>query len=265
MAVTPQADGPRYPVGAVDRALRLLLMFHTRPAVRIVDAARELDVSPSTVHRLLAMLMAYGFVAKDAETQAYLPGEVLVDLGVQAVNQWDFVEDARPLMADLAAESGETVNLGVLRHGDVLIAAAAESEQIVRIAGQLGRRIPAFHSAMGRVLLAELPTERLRRLYPDRVLQGEPADIVMDREELESELGRVREQGYATNDLPRSMDYAAVAVPVRRHGRAVAAMAVAVPRQRVTDDWPQWPLGELRRAVASLEDLLAGARSRAVP
>jgi len=265
MAVTPQADGPRYPVGAVDRALRLLLMFHTRPAVRIVDAARELDVAPSTVHRLLAMLMAYGFVAKDPGTQAYRPGEVLVDLGVQAVNQWDFVEDARAVMAGLAAESGETVNLGVLRHSDVLVAAAAESEQVVRIAGQLGRRIPAFHSAMGRVLLAELPTERLRRIYPDQVLQGEPADIVMDRDELAAELWRVREQGYATNDQPQSMDYAAVAVPVRRHGRAIAAMAVAVPRQRVPDDWPQWPLRELRGTVTSLEDLLAGAHPGAVP
>jgi DNA-binding IclR family transcriptional regulator len=235
-------------------------MFHRRPSVRIVDAARELDVAPSTVHRLLAMLMAYGFVSKDSDTQVYLPGEILVDLGVQAVNQWDFVEDARPLMADLAAESGETVNLGVLRHSDVLVTAAAEPEQIVRIAGQLGLRIPAFHSAMGRVLLAELPADRLRRMYPGQVLRGEPADIVMDRDELEAELARVREQGYATNDQPRSMDYASVAVPVRRHGRAVAAMAVAVPRQRVPEDWPQWPLRELRRVVTSLEDLLAETR-----
>lgn len=265
MTATPQADGPRYPVGAVDRALRLLLMFHTRPAIRIVDAARELDVAPSTVHRLLAMLMAYGFVCKDADTQVYLPGEVLVDLGVQAVNQWDFVAEARPLMADLAAETGETVNLGVLRHNDVLVAAAAESEQIVRIAGQLGRRIPAFHSSMGRVLLAELPADRLRRMYPDQVLHGEPADIVMDRDDLENELAKVREQGYATNDQPYSMDYASVAVPVRRHGHAVAAMALAVPRQRVPDHWPQWPLDELRRIVTALEDLLARAHPSAVP
>lgn len=265
MAVTPQSDGPRYPVGAVDRALRLLLMFHTRPAIRIVDAARELDVAPSTVHRLLAMLMAYGFVSQDADTQVYLPGEVLADLGVQAVNQWGLVEHARPVLADLAAECGETATLGVLRHTDVLVVAAAESEQIVRIAGQLGLRIGAFHSAMGRVLLAELPAERLHRMYPDRVLRYEPADIVMDRDDLEAELARVREQGYATNDQPRSMDYASVAVPVRRHGRAVAAMAVAVPRQRVTDDWPQRPLRELRRFVTSLEDLLADSRPSPLP
>ena len=261
MAATTPADGPRYPVGAVDRALRLLLMFQARPAIRIVDAARELEVAPSTVHRLLAMLMAYGFVARDAETQVYRPGEVLVDLGVQAVNQWDFVADAQPLLAELAAESGETVNLGVLRHTEVLVAAAAESERIVRIAGQLGRRIPAFHSSMGRVLLAELPAERLHRMYPGQVLRGEPADIVMDRDELEAELARVREQGFATNDQPRSMDYATVAAPVRRHGRAIAAMAVAVPRQRVPGNWPEWPLRELRRVVSALESLLTSANT----
>jgi IclR family transcriptional regulator, acetate operon repressor len=265
VAVTPQAEGPRYPIGAVDRALRLLLMFRERPELRIVDAARELEAAPSTVHRILAMLMAYGFVSKDADTQTYLPGEVLVDLGVQVVNQWDFVETARPVVADLAVAAGETVSLGVLRQSDVLVVAAAESEQIVRIAGQLGQRIPAFHSAMGRTLLAELPVERVRRMYPDQTLvgQGRSAGIVIERDELEAELARVREQGYATNDLPRSMDYASVAVPVRRHGRAIAAMALAIPRQRVTPQFPQRLLRELRHFAAALEDMLTENRPSA--
>lgn len=257
MAATPQAGAPRYPVGAVDRALRLLLMFHTRPAIRIVDAARELDVAPSTVHRLLAMLMAYGFVSQDADSQVYLPGEVLVDLGVQVVSQWDFVDVARPVVSDLAAATDETVSLGILRQSDVLVVAAAESEQIVRISGQLGHRIPAFHSAMGRVLLAELPDERIRRLYPDETIRGGSSpDIVMSRAELEAELAMVREQGYGTNDLPRSMEYASVAVPVRRQGRAIAALSVAIPRQRVTAEFPQQPLGELRHSAALLERTL---------
>jgi DNA-binding IclR family transcriptional regulator len=262
IAVAPQADGPRYPIGAVDRALRLLLMFRERPELRIVDAAKELEAAPSTVHRILAMLMAYGFVSKDADTQVYLPGEVLVDLGVQVVNQWDFVEAARPLVADLSAAAGETVSLGVLRQSDVLVVAAVESDQMVRIGGQLGQRISAFHSAMGRALLAELPVERVRRMYPDQTLrgQGQLADIVIERDELEAELARVREQGYATNDLPLSMGYASVAVPVRRHGRAIAALALALPSQRVTQQFPQQQLGELQHFAAVLEGMLDDAR-----
>lgn len=260
--MTPKADGPRYPIGAVDRALRLLLMFRERPELRIVDAAKELDAAPSTVHRILAMLMAYGFVSKDADTQVYLPGEVLVDLGVQVVNQWDFVETARPLVADLSAASGETVSLGVLRQSDVLVVAAVESEKMVRIAGRLGQRIPAFHSAMGHVLLAELPVERVRRMYPDQMLrgQGESASIVIERDELEAELVRVRERGYATNHLPVSMEYEVVAVPVRRHDRVIAAMALALPRQRVTPQFPQRQLEDLRHFTAVLEGILAEAR-----
>lgn len=173
--------------------------------------------------------------------------------------------DTRPLVADLSAAAGETVSLGVLRQSDVLIVAAVESEQMVRIAGLLGQRISAFHSAMGRVLLAELPAERVRRMYPDQTLrgQGESAEIVIERDELGAELARVREQGYATNDLPLSWDYASVAVPVRRHGRAIAAMAVALPRQRVTPQFPRQQLGELRHFAAVLEGMLAEARPSA--
>ena len=157
------------------------------------------------------------------------------------------------------------MSLGVLRQSDVLIVAAVESEQMVRIAGLLGQHFSAFHSAMGRVLLAELPVERVRWMYPDQTLrgQGQSAGIVIERYELEAELVRVREQGYATNDLPLSMDYVSVAVPVRRHGRAVAAMAVALPRQRVTPHFPQQQLGELRHFVAVLEGMLAEARPSA--
>ena len=87
--------------------------------------------------------------------------------------------------------------------------------------------------------------------------------IVIERDQLEAELARVREQGYATNDLPLSWDYQSVAVPVRRHGRAIAAMAVALPRQRVTPQFPQQQLGELRHFAAVLEGILAEARPSA--
>lgn len=257
MGVAPrESDGPRYPIGAVDRALRLLIMFRDRPTVRIVDAARELDAAPSTVHRLLAMLVAHGFVTRDIESQAYMPGEVLVDLGVQVINQWDFVEVARPFLTDLVARIGETATMGVLRRGDVLFVVEIEADRIVRIGNQLGQRIPAFHSSMGRVLLAELPPARIRELYPNAKLRNPDNDVIVERAELEADLAVIREQGYATNQQPLSLEFSSIATPLRRRERAVAAIAVAAPLSRVDEQWHESALSELRACAKAVEAIL---------
>lgn len=249
-------ESPRYPVGAVDRALRLLLMFRDRPSVRIVDAARELGAAPSTVHRLLAMLMAHGLVTRDPDSQAYVPGEVLADLGVQVINQRDFIDVARPFMLDLVARFGETTNLGVLRRRDVLFVAEVESDHMVRIGNQLGRRIPAYHSSIGRVLLAELPLARLRALYPEATLRDEAGEVVLERADLEADLQRVLTRGYATNDQPRSLDFFSLAVPLRPHGKAIAGLAIAAPMSRLGKGWREQALAELRGSARAIEKAL---------
>lgn len=246
-------DEPRYPVGAVDRALKLLLMFQDRPSLRIVDAARELGTAPSTVHRLLAMLVAYGLVDRDPESQAYVPGDVLVDLGVRAVHQWDFVDPARTHIAELVHRLGETANIGVLQGNKVLVLAEVESHEMVRIGNQLGRRIPAYHSSMGRVLLADLPPDRVRQLYPDAQLNDPSDEVVVSRAELESDLKRIRATGYATNDEPRSLGFASVAVPLRRGGRTIAALATAAPLSRIEAEWDVRARQELLQTAAAIE------------
>jgi DNA-binding IclR family transcriptional regulator len=231
-------------------------MFRDRPSVRIVDAAQELEAAPSTVHRLLAMLVAHGFVTRDLETQAYVPGEVLVDLGVQVINQWDFVEIARPFLADLVGRTRETASMGVLRRTDALFVLELESDQLVRIGNQLGQRIPAFHSSIGRVLLAELDPARVRELFPDKQLRNPASDVVVARADLEADLELIRQRGYATNDQPRALDFSSIAIPLRRRGRAVAAIAVAAPSPRVDEGWKDRMLPELQSAAKSIEAVL---------
>lgn len=262
VAVARNTEGPRYPIEAVDRALRLLLMFRSQPAVRIRDAAVELECASSTVHRLLAMLVAHGFVTRDPATNAYVPGDVLIDLGMQVINRWDFIEVSRPHMSDMATRFGETVTIGVLRSGYVLYVAEVETDQMVGLRSQLGQRTPAFHSSIGRALLAELPTERIREIYPDPELRNPEYNMVVDRAHLEADLVQIREDGFATNVQPKSLDFISVAVPLHRHGRAVAGLAVAVPSSRADDHWVDRALGELRQTRAAIEKSLDGNREQ---
>ena len=91
----------------------LLLLFREQPRVRLTDACKYLGVAHSTAHRLLAMLAHHGFVQQEPVTRAYIAGPALVEVGLAVVGSLNVREQARPMMEELAAETGETVHLGV--------------------------------------------------------------------------------------------------------------------------------------------------------
>ena len=256
----PQSD-PRYPIGSVDRVLQLLLIFRDRPSIRVADAASELGVASSTAHRLLAMLQARGFVVQDRQSRRYVPGPAILELAGAVSPKADIAEILQPATEELRDRLAETANASVLRHASTVFVAGAESRHTLRIADQTGTRIAAFHSAPGKVMLADLPLERLRSLYPSALLKDPANGMSMPRSDLEQELGAVRAAGYATNDVPNTdatREFLSAAVPVRRNGSVIAALSVAAPAQRVTPAWKSRAIGELRRAAALVESQLTG-------
>src|SRR5689334_5544354 len=97
-------EPPRYPIGSVDKALRLLSLFLTDDRIRVKDAAQMLGVATGTAHRLLAMLQYRGYVTQDVLTKVYTPGPMLVSIGVQAAQGHDIRSLARPRMEQLRDE-----------------------------------------------------------------------------------------------------------------------------------------------------------------
>ncbi len=255
----PQAvdNKPRYPIGSVDRVLQLLLLFRDRQAIRVADAANELGVANSTAHRLLAMLQVHGFVAQDRETRRYVPGPAIIELGSAVNRQGDITVRALAAAEELQERTSETANVSLLQHTSVVFIAGAECHHALRIANQTGRRIAAFHSAPGKVMLAGLPLERLRSLYPDEEIIDPFNGVKVQRADLEAELQQVRDSGYATNDIPNTNavgEFLSLAVPIRRDGAIVVALSVAAPAQRATASWKQLAVKEAVRIAQQLED-----------
>ena len=245
------APEPQYPIESVDRALRLLLMFRERPELRLVDAARELGVANSTVHRLMAMLIHHGFIAQDPSSRRYVPGDAVFDLGLAVLGRWEFITAVRPFVVRLAQSTAETTNVGVLRGRDVVFVLGAESQHTMRIADQVGTRVPAHDSATGKAILAQLPREELRRLYPQSSIALEPSGT-LHRKQLEAELDEIAVAGYATRGGD-DLGYFALAAAIVKEGHPVAAMSVAAPTHRVNADWRKTATAELLATVHQIE------------
>ena len=239
---------PAYPVAAVDNTLRVLILLIERQEVRGVDVARHLGVARSTAHRLLAMLVERGFAVQDRR-KCYRPGPVLRRLGgVPPGRTGDFVAKVRPVLSSLSRATGETVHLMLLEGNSVRFIDCVEGTQILRVGSRIGMLLPAHATSGGKALLAEMPEDALRALYPRGLPRTDPGSI-SDYGELNRDLALVRRRGYAVNDSESDPGITAVGACVRDgSGRAVAAIAVAAPETR-------YP----RRRLNQLADHLLGA------
>ncbi|WP_158083727.1 IclR family transcriptional regulator [Mycobacterium sp. AT1] len=236
--VTEDGAPPAYPITSVDNALRLIRLFKDRDTLRLTDACSYLGVAHSTAHRLLAMLIHHGFVQQDPQSRTYRPGPTLLEIGLAVVEQSDFRTKAKPLLAELVDRFDETVHLMTLEGTMVRYLDAAESTRALRVAPRTGSLLPAHCTSGGKALLAELTDDRIRALYRDPATIAPQTDrSVSSVPLLIAALQEVRTHRYATNYEESEEGVGSVAVALHdARGVAVAAVAVAVPTTRLSQD-----------------------------
>ncbi len=233
----PESEtGPAYPIASVNNALLLLLLFREQPRVRLTDACKYLGVAHSTAHRLLAMLAHHGFVQQEPVTRAYIAGPALVEVGLAVVGSLNVREQARPLMEELAVETGETVHLGVLEGDQVRYVDAVESERALRVVARTGTLVSAHCTSLGKALLGQLTDQQVAALYPESAepFSARTEKSITTQAKLLKEVARARARGYAVNAGETEDDVGSVAIAFRDFAGRPAAIAVAAPMSRLT-------------------------------
>ncbi len=246
---------------SVERALAVLRAFEGAAGdLGVSEIAQATGLAVSTAHRLTRVLCSAGLLSQDARSERYQLGPVLVVLGRMAEERLGFAS-ALPTLRQLAADTGESVNLGILVDSDVLVVLDVASDKPLRFDQTPGTRVPAHTSAMGKCLLAHADDV-------DAAVAGLPAleqltpRTITDRTRLRAELEAVRPRGWALTDEERNPGVRAVAGPVVDDGRAIAAIAVQGPVLRLPDDVLPALARRIEQTATSMGPLLAAVRSR---
>ncbi len=215
-------------------------------------------LSKTTGHRLLAALESEGLVGRDTRGR-YRLGSTVIALGARAVRSHDLRAVVQPTLEELARETGETATLEVLSEGEMLIVAEVAGRHLVTAAPEIGTRWPVYATSTGKALLAVLPRSE-RGLLLEASLARFTEATITDPAELERDLERVRDRGYATVIGELEVGAAAVAVVLRDPaGDAVAAISIGGPASRLTRRRLAALGKTLRRAAARLSSRLEGA------
>jgi len=222
---------PAYPVSSADNVLRLLRMLRERGELRVAEAAGTLGVAPSTAHRLLATLRQHEFAVQDRR-HVYLPGPALAAIGTAAPRP-DVRTVIHRLLCEVVQVCQETTQFMVLEGNGVRFIDGVEGTSgTLRCGTRIGVLMPAHVTSGGKALLAELPGEDLRRLYPHGLPPWDRKSIT-SLPALARELAVIRRRGYAINNEESEAGIRAVGRCVLdRDGRAIGAVVIAVPSAR---------------------------------
>lgn len=219
---------------SLERGLAILSSFsENRPLLGTADLARDVGLNKSTAHRYIATLASLGFLQQDEATRKYRLGPRVVDLGFTAINSMEITGIAAPHLQALSDETGHTVSMALLDGTDIVYVQRRRSLREGRFGIDLnlhvGSRLPAYCTAMGKVLLADVPPEALVPLLGRIDLARRGPGTITAREALVAELRKVRQTGLAVADEELMPGLRSLAVPVRDgFGHVVAAVNIAV-------------------------------------
>lgn len=243
-------------VQSVARALQLLEALTSSPdGLGVSELAQATGLAPATIHRLLATLVAGGYVRQDPDTRRYGLGSALIRLGDIAggfIGEW-----VRPCLAELVEISGETANLAVLEAGYATYVAQVPSRHRVRMFTEVGNRLPPHSNAVGKVLLAYRPRATVERILQRQGLPARTRQTITDQRRFLAELDRVVEQGYAVDTGEEEEGVRCIAVPVRGPTRAVAALSVSGPAERLDHSRRERILPDMLRLAEAVTAVLA--------
>ena len=224
------------PVQSVDRALELLEVLAKKGEAGVTELAQEINVHKSTASRLIQALDKRGLVQQIGERGRFRLGLGILKLAGAASSQIDAVSLAKPVAQDLATKVGETVNLAVLSGSEVLYVDQVAGPSALSMRAWVGQRVPAYCTATGKVLTAWLDERERKNVLPKNLIKF-TENTITNYQELETELSRVRKNGFAIALEEMESGLVAIAAPVKNaHQDVIAALVVSGPAFRITKD-----------------------------
>lgn len=222
------SDKHEYSVQSLDRALDILeALGSEQEGLGVTEIADRVDLHKSTVHRLLSTLLERGYVEKN-EKGSYHIGLKLIEVVSIYINSLELQTEARPYVAQISTDLGLTAHLGVLEGDQVIYIERMDMYSGVKLYSQIGLRVHAYCSSLGKCLLSNFSKEELDRIMKDCSFNKFTPNTISSLEELHRDLKEVRLRGYGMDDQEFDMNNRCIGAPIYDYrGEIIAAISAS--------------------------------------
>lgn len=252
MAIDETSPG----VKSADRALLVLEHLSQKDRSQtLAEIAVELRIPKSSLHGLLRTMQLRGWLAVDDSEGLirYRVGAKALAVGASFLVTDDIVQRSAPVLDQLSDSLGETLHLGVLDGSDVVYLAKRDARHSLRLVSAVGVRLPAYATALGKVLFADLSEAALaaqlrvpRRLFTPNTLIDEAA--------LRADIVQTRDRGYAIDDQESTEGVRCFAVALGAVAPRRYALSCSIPVARLDPERESYVVDLLRSTVPAITD-----------
>ncbi len=242
----------RYTVPALARGLQLLMQFsRDERTLSGAELSRRLGLPRASVFRMLFTLEQGGFVERADDGVSYKLGLAILRLGFEFLASMELTEHGRPVVEELRDRCGYSAHIVVRDGRDVVFIAKAAGRTALFHSIQVGARLPAHATVLGRLLLSDLDIASLRQLYPENPLHAYTPRTPTTLEQLKALIDEDRARGYGVSMGGFETGISTIAAPVfNDRGAVTAAISISVPAQRI-EDGALPPLVDLVKAASA--------------
>ena len=217
-------------VTALARGLAVMMaLSEKRRRISIAQVSHVTGIPRAAARRSLHTLVKLGFVAMDDANQFYLRPRIL-SLSHAYLSASPLAMLSQPILDKLGEDIGESCSLAVLDSDEIVYLARSSASRVISPSLNVGRRIPAYCTSIGRILLAHLPDDELDFYLQNATLRAYTEHTTTDRGELRAILMKARADGFAFSREQLEPRLSSLAVPVRdTSGQYVAGINVLLP------------------------------------
>jgi DNA-binding IclR family transcriptional regulator len=226
----------------------------------LAELAAEVGLAKSTAHRLLQSLCSLGYMS-NVGSGIYKQTPLFRQLA-SGFDDQRLIRLAQPHMMELQRETGETINLGVMRMERIVYLHVVESPQPLRRMVEASMTDPALSTALGRAIVAFQSPERRQYVLRKVTIEKRTPHTIVEPDELDAILDAIRKAGYAIEENQTDLGVTCVAAPIFDGENVVAAMSVSAPIVRMSESKRAKAVRLVRSAADALSSVVCRRTSR---
>lgn len=223
-----------YIVQNVNLAFDILLYIAKRQNIKLKDLEEKFQISSANLEKILETLIIRGYLDYNKRKKIYSLGIKNFELGHSYLFHTEIRKQAKPFLQMIAQEFKENVYLAIRSGFEIVYIDSYEVPRNVVVKSRVGRLLPMYASASGKVHLAFMDKEDLDEFFKEVKLEKFTENTITNKSELLQELQEVRKNGYAIDNEEWEKEVRCISVPVRDYtGNVVAAVTLSAPSYRM--------------------------------
>jgi DNA-binding IclR family transcriptional regulator len=230
-------DRQRVGVQSLGRAFAILEeVARHREGIGLADLSKLVGLHNSTTFHLAKTMVSLGYLRQEKETKRYRVGRPLFALAASALDEIEMVNVATPVLEELSRETSESSHFAVRMGDAVVVIARTSGPGAFQLTDRVGVVRPAHCTALGKIILASLRPDQLKRFLERVDMKPSTEKSITDVAVLLREIAEIRRTGIAFDDGEFNPEVRCVAVPVTDFtGQVIGALGISGPIWRLSN------------------------------